>query len=96
MFSICEHRYDVWDTRCSTGLYRGCLERDSYLTARQGVQGLKPLAVASRLAFADDANLEQINATTQPSKGSIIFDFGGPGNINFDSFAGSNGQALLL
>lgn len=43
-----------------------------------------------------DVNLEQINATTQPSKGSIIFDFGGPGNINVDNFAGSNGEALLL
>ena len=51
--------------------------------------------VALRFSFAD-ASIEQINATTQPSKGSIIFDFGGPGNINVDNFAGSNGEALLL
>jgi hypothetical protein len=44
---------------------------------------------------SSDEKVEQINATTQPSKSSIIFDFGGPGNINIDSFAGSNGQALL-
>lgn len=43
-----------------------------------------------------NVSLEQINATTKPSKGSIIFDFGGPGNINVDNFAGSNGEALLL
>lgn len=53
------------------------------------------LAAASRSGFAD-GNLKQINATTQPSRGSIVFDFGGPGNINVDNFAGSNGQALLL
>lgn len=53
------------------------------------------LSVALGFGFAD-ASLEQISATTQPSKGSIIFDFGGPGNINVDNFAGSNGQALLL
>ncbi|KAK5708623.1 hypothetical protein LTR17_020513 [Elasticomyces elasticus] len=40
--------------------------------------------------------LVKINATTQPSQGSIIFDFGGPGNINVDNFAGDNGKALLL
>jgi hypothetical protein len=42
------------------------------------------------------ANVGQINATSQPSKGSILFDFGGPGNINLDEFAGSNAEALLL
>lgn len=51
--------------------------------------------LAERIDFVDPGS-RQINATTQPSKGSILFDFGGPGNINVDNFAGSNGQALLL
>ena len=59
------------------------------------VKVFRNLAVALRSELTN-VNLEQINATIQPSKGSIIFDFGGPGNINVDSFAGSNGQALLL
>jgi hypothetical protein len=52
--------------------------------------------VVSRRTSLANTSLRQINATTQPSKGSIIFDFGGPGNINVDNFIGSNGQALLL
>jgi hypothetical protein len=83
----------MWNARRSARLYCCYVKRESYSAARQGMQML--ISVALKFSFAD-ASIEQINATTQPSKGSIIFDFGGPGNINVDNFAGSNGQALLL
>jgi len=85
----------MWDARRTARLYGDHVEREPHSPSREGTQPINTLACGIEICFADVIR-DQINATTQPSKGSIIFDFGGPGNINVDSFAGSNGEALLL